>query len=112
MMRSRREEQFLSPDPEVIIKFVYVAHKIAGSLSIRKNSGACICAADIDSAPGSGNFVAVGFQGHSEIGGLARHDGDVLRGNFIAVIDDHHGVFSGAQLDTAASFPNAVAIHE
>src|SRR5271154_4019708 len=108
MMRSRRQEQFLLPDPEIIIKFVYVAHEIAGGLSIRKNSGAWVCAADVDSAPRTGNFVAVGFQGHSEVGGFARLDVDVLGGNLVSVINHHHGVFSGAHLDTAASFATGV----
>ena len=111
-MCSGRQQQFLFPDPEVVIEFVHVADKISGSLSVRKNRGANVRSGDIDAAPRAGNLVAVWLQCHSEGRGFSGLDVYVLRRNFVPVINHHHRMFSCAQLDRVASVANGAAIHE
>src|SRR6202042_1914232 len=72
VMRARRQQQFLLPEPEIVVELIHMTHKISRRLAVGKYSSARIRSADIHAPPRPTHLVTVRFQPHSEVGRLAR----------------------------------------
>src|ERR1700733_16208591 len=112
MMCSGWQQQLLLPEPEIVVEFVHVTDKIAGSFSVRQDGGADVSSGDVNSAPRSRNLVTISFQSHSEVGGLSRFDIHFLCGHLVTVVHHHYRVFSGSKFHRVAAVTNGVAVHE
>src|SRR5580704_9524820 len=112
MMGSRGQQQFLLPDPKIIVEFVHVPDKIPGRFSVRQHGCTDVSSADIDTAPRTCDLVAIRLQSDRKYSGFSGFNIDVLRGNLVAVVHYNYGMFSWAHSDRVASLADRVAIHE
>src|SRR3984957_21085945 len=57
MMCSGRQQQLLLPDPEIVVEFVHMTHKIAGRFSVRQDGGSCFFSGNKTWAPRTANLL-------------------------------------------------------